>query len=194
MSLLKRYFFLLLLFSNGCLAVALSGDSQTAAHIRAFIKTLDSYYKRFDRLLKSKTELDARKDSLLRENRRLSREQFELKLARHKLAGGTLSQADYDKAWRKSGREKKFDADMMVFRQSVSAFNRALQDYNNQARGLMAFLKHRHIGNLKAMMREMRKLRERLADALDDGNSYKAEYIASESRLARELGYRPKKF
>ena len=167
-------------------------DRESIRPVRQLIDTLATYEKQFQRLLALRAGIDARRKKLQKQHQILGREQYLRGQDEQQVKQGKLSKADYDKNWLANGRSRALDRSILDFKKRVVIYNRELKAYNGLARALLRFLKKRSPDQVRALVRQIRKLREGLAEQIADGRYARAAYMAENSALAREFGYQPR--
>jgi hypothetical protein len=180
---------LLLLLTCSLAGQAFEYDRESIRPVRQLIDTLRAYEKQFTRLLELRAGIDARRKKLQKQHRILGREQYLRSQDRQRLDQGKLSKAAFDSAWLVNGRSRALDRAIANFKKRVALYNRELKEYNALARALLRFLNKRSPDQVRALVRQIRKLRQSLSEQIADGRYAKAAYMAENSALAKEFGY-----
>lgn len=158
---------LVLLVAAGCQQRTPQGDERDAEPVRKLIGTLQDYHGRFQQLLEMRERLAAWHAKLNRENARLAK------------AAGDQG------AW-----DQKSQAAAAALKTEVARFNAYVQRFNKLARKLARHLDDRSPQQVRQLMDDMDHLVSLLREQLKARNYVKADFIARNSQIAGEFGYR----
>ncbi len=159
---------------------------------RRLVDQLRVHHIKFKKLLEMRAKVDAWETRLKKTDERLSKEVKQFIADGRKLKDGSMSKADYDAKWTKSGRGKKKDIAIKAFREEIGRYNKFREGYNLLALELSGFLSKRNPKDIEVLMQRMKELMVKLEKAIKAKDYSKAGLIASNSKIASEFGFEKK--
>ncbi len=193
---MKRIRLSLIVVILGCVAavhaeryrVAPNYEKQT----RKLVDRLRVHHIKFQKLLEMRAKVDAWESRLKKTDDRLSKEVKLFIEDRRKLKDGTMSRAEYEAKWTKSGRSEKKDIAIKAFREEINRYNKFREGYNMLALELSGFLSKRNPNDIRVLMQRMKELMVKLETAIKAKDYSKAGLIAGNSKIASEFGFEKK--
>ncbi|HEC28795.1 MAG TPA: hypothetical protein ENI65_04310 [Gammaproteobacteria bacterium] len=188
-----KYFLFILAFAMPVSQVSAErflGDPKDAFAIENLVKVLMVQYQQLEKLMAMLDKLDSWKKSLDRESTSLTREGELAKSDRTKLDNGQMTEDELNRKWHKSGRALKHESALKLFSEDIVKFNRFVETYNQLTKKMKHILEKRTPGKVTLLVGNMKKLVQKLQDSLKKGNIEKAKFIARQSAIAGEFGYK----
>lgn len=176
-------------FALGALGGRYLGSPEDAAPVRQLIEQLGRYQEKFGELLEMRERIEGREQALNKEKLRLAGESREAGQDRARVEAGEMSEQELAEKWYSSGRSMRNEQQVEKFKRAAAHLNELIERYNQLARQLSPFLDHRSVHELERLMGQMQELRDRLEEALEQGDFVKAKHIAQHSPIAGEFGY-----
>ena len=193
MSPLKITSLLLILFvllTTSAMAERYKGDPADRPPLDNLIAILKVQAGELEKLVKYLSDLDQGKQALAEQDSRIGTDERSLQADRKKMADASMTQKEFDAIWISSGELQRHEQLKKQFKMNIDIFNTKVVEFNDHVAKMKHALGGRSPKQVQAMISEMHELVRRLQKSLDEGNIEMAKFIAKQSKIAGQFGYK----